>query len=321
MENCFCFAVVLAMTAGLQITADQANAPVGNLPLAQVQRLADSGDPAAENELGVRYRIGADVEKNPAKAVSWYLKAARQGDAKAYFNLGAAYYNGDSVPVNTDNSCAYFIFSSDAGDERGAEALARTRSEEPVRDVNKCEVLAATAYMTGDLIKQDYGKAMRWYRAAADAGDRAACEKLAYMYDRGLGVPIDQAEKIKWLQRAADLNYAPAAYELGMVYETGQNVTRDLVRARKLYEQASYLSVTQAFTALGRFYDEGLGIKVDRNKALAYYIVAASSGDPAAKQKVDQISAQMSPKQIAAAKQNAAKLAGFTRSPVLLLHK
>jgi TPR repeat protein len=81
------------------------------------------------------------------------------------------------------------------------------------------------------------------------------------------------------------------------------------------------LGVTQAFTALGRFYAEGLGVKVDRDKALAYYLVAASSGDPLAKQKVDQLSAQMSPKQIATAKQTAAKLPGFTRSPVFLLKK
>jgi TPR repeat protein len=283
--------------------------------------MADGGDPAAQNELGLRYRLGSDVEKDPAKAIPWFLKAARQGYAKAYFNLGAAYYNGDGVGTNDLNYCAWFIFSADAGDERGKEALVRTMQELGTTRVNRCEEIAATAYLTGDLIKQDYANALKWYSAAANKGDGTACEKLAYMYDRGLGVPIDKAESIKWLQRGADLNYGPAAYELAMLYESGKNVTQDLVGARKLYEQASYSSVTQAFAALGRFYAEGLGVKVDRDKALAYYMVAASAGDAAAKQKVDQLSAQLSPKQIAAAKQNAAKLAGFTRSPVLLMHK
>jgi hypothetical protein len=43
----------------------QSSTPVGKLPIAQLQQLAESGDPAAENELGVRYQLGFDVERNP----------------------------------------------------------------------------------------------------------------------------------------------------------------------------------------------------------------------------------------------------------------
>jgi uncharacterized protein len=294
---------------------------VGKLPLAELQTLAGSGDPAAQNELGIRYRLGNDVEKDPAKAVPWFLKAAKLGYAKAYFNLGTAYYNGDGVATNDLNYCAWFIFSADAGDERGKEALARTTQELSTAQMNRCESIAATVYLTGELIKQDYAKAVKWYLAAANKGDGSASEKLAYMYDRGLGVSVDKAQVIQWLQRGADLNYAPAAYELAMEYESGKDVAPDPLKARKLYEQACYLAFTPAFSALGRFYADGLGVKVDRDKALAYYMVAASSGDAEAKQKVDELSAKMSPKQIAAAKQSAAKLAGYTRSPVVLLHK
>jgi TPR repeat protein len=319
MRRAFSVFVLVLATPFLTLRAQEN--PLSQMPIVQVQQLADSGDPAAQNEMGIRYRLGHDVDKDPVKAVRWFLKAARQGYAKAYFNLGTAYYNGDGVPTNDLNYCAWFIFSADASDERGKDALARTTQELSTKQMNRCEVIAATAYLTGKLIKQDYANAMRWYLAAANKGDGAACEKLAYMYDRGLGVSIDKAETIKWLQKGADLNYGPAAYELAMLYESGKNVTPDLVSARRLYEQASYLSVTQAFTALGRFYEEGLGVRVDRDKALAYYLVAASNGDATAKEKADQLSAQMSPKQIVAAKQNAAKLAGFTRSPVLLMHR
>src|SRR5690242_16641150 len=66
----------------------QESKPVAKLPIAQLQTLAQSGHAAAQNELGIRYRLGDDVDKDPAQAVRWFFKAAKQGYAKAYFNLG-----------------------------------------------------------------------------------------------------------------------------------------------------------------------------------------------------------------------------------------
>ncbi len=314
--------VSLCLFASLALPLSaQSNTNVGKLPMADLQKLADSGDPAAQNEMGVRYRLGSDVEKDPAKAVPWFLKAAKQGYAKAYFNLGAAYYNGNGVPVNTQNSCAYFIFSADAGDQRGTDALTRTRGEMPATEMNRCEVMAATAYLTGDLIRQDYGRAMKWYLSAANAGDGFAAEKVAYLYDRGIGAVSDKQASLQWLQRAADLNFAPALYELGMAYESGSNVSIDVVKARKLYEQAAMLGFPPAFEAIGRMYSEGHGVKQDRQKALAYFIVAMNNGVQEAKPKADEISSQLSPKQVKAAQQDAVKLVSSTKGPVLLLRR
>jgi uncharacterized protein len=317
----FLRALVVALAALAANLPAQDASPVSRLAIAQLQKLADAGDPAAQNELGVRFRLGTDVEKDPAKAVPWFLKAARQGYAKAYFNLGAAYYNGDGVPVDTQNSCAWFIFSADAGERRAEEALVRTKEELPTADMNRCEVLAATVYLTGDLIKQDTGKAMQWYVKAANAGDGAACEKIAYLYDRGIGVTENKQESFNWLQRSADLNYAPGIYELGMAYEAGKVVAPDLVKARKLYEQASLLAFPQAFTALGGMYAEGRGAKLDRQKALAYYIVAINYGDAAAKPHADELTAQLTTKQVAAARQDALKIAMSSKRPLLLVRK
>ena len=299
----------------------QESQPVAKLSIAQLRKLADSGDAAAQNEMGIRYRLGNDVEKDPAKALPWFLKAAKQGYAKAYFNLGAAYYNGDGVPVNVQNSCAYFIFSADAGDERGAQALERSRQELPATEMNRCEVMAATAYLTGDLIRQDDALAVKWYVSAANAGDGFASEKVAYLYDRGIGVAVDKQSSLKWLQKAVDLNFAPAMYELGIAYERGTTVPADPTKATKLYEQAAMLGLPQAFAAVGAMYADGRGVKPDREKALAYYIVAVNNGVKEAKPKADEIASQLSAKQVKAAQQDAVKLVSSTRSPVLLLKR
>jgi TPR repeat protein len=316
------FHLLLLATALISISlAAQETVSVAKLPIAQLQKLAESGDPAAQNELGVRYRMGTDVEKDPAKAVPWFFKAARQGYAKAYFNLGAAYYNGDGVAVNDDDSCVWFMLSADAGDQSGVNAIARNRQQLSRQQMNRCEVMTATAYLMGERNKQDYGKAMQWYVAAANTGDAVACEKIAYMYDRGLGVPADKQESVRWLKRAADLNYPPAIYELGMTYESGGVVAPDLGKAKKLYEQASLLGFPQAFKALGNVYNDGRGVKIDREKALAYYIVAANNGDVEAKVKEAELSAQLSAKEVSAAKKDALNLVMMTKSPVILVRK
>lgn len=43
------------------------------------------------------YSEGMGVQRDPAQAVTWYEKAAEQGNANAAFNLGVAYSNGAGV--------------------------------------------------------------------------------------------------------------------------------------------------------------------------------------------------------------------------------
>ena len=312
---------ILLVTSSVLLFA-QSSTPAGKLSLADLQKQAAAGDPAAQNELGLRYRLGTDVDKDPAKAIPWFLKAARQGYAKAYFNLGAAYYNGDGVNVNDQDSCVWFMLAADAGDQRGEEAVARTRQSLTPPEMTHCEVLTATAYLTGDMVKQDYAKAMQWYQHAANAGDGLACERVAYFYDRGLGgVAQDKQQSFDWLKRSADLGYVPAIYELGMMYETGGVVHQDMSEAVKLYGQAAANGQPEAFVALGNLYAEGRGVKQDRQKALMYYILGGTYGSPEGKHRADEISAQMTPKQVASAKEEAAKYASAARHPLLLVRK
>ena len=313
----YCTFVVL----GFASLHAQNSAPLSKLPIAKLQSLADSGDPAAENELGVRYRVGNDVDKDPAKAVPWFLRAAKQGYAKAYFNLGAAYYNGDGVAVNDQDACVWFSLSADAGDQRGEEAVARTRQEFTSAQMARCALLTATAYQTGERVKQDYGKAMEWYLKAANAKDGLACERVAYMYDRGLGVPANKQESLRWLKRSADLGYVPAIYEQGYLYDKGLGLPQDITKAKKLYELAAAGGQVEALLALGAMYEQGRGITLDRQEALSYYLAAADFGSPDGKALADKLSVQLSPKQVSAAQTEAKRIKLLSKPPLMLIKK
>ena len=289
---------------GLAQTSSSAK-PVGELSISELNKRAEAGDPVAQNELGIRYRLGIDVEKDPAKAIPWFRKAALQGNAKAYFNLGAAYYNGDGVAVNDDESCVWFMLSADAGDPSGQQAVERVRHEGPPDEIVRCELLTASAYERGGLIKQDPGQALQLYTKAAKAGSALACERLAYMYYHGLGVPQDNEQSLKWLKRSADTGYLLAVVELGRAYEMGTVVPIDMSKAKKLYEQAAQSGQPDALLALGKLYAEGRGTKENQQKALLYYILAANYGSTDGKTRAEDLETRLPAKQVAAAKQEA----------------
>ena len=67
------------------------------------------------------YFKGNGVPRDYAQAVSWYRKAADQGDTDAQYALGVSNYNGEGV--SKDNKLAYFwwLLSSAQGFEKAIE--------------------------------------------------------------------------------------------------------------------------------------------------------------------------------------------------------
>jgi TPR repeat protein len=53
-------------------------------------------------------------------------------------------------------------------------------------------------YSHGYGVKQDYAEAIKWYRLAAEAGDRLAQKDLGEMYYNGQGVPQDYLRAYMW---------------------------------------------------------------------------------------------------------------------------
>ena len=58
------------------------------------RKAAEQGDADAQYNLGVMYDAGQGVPQDYAAAVSWYRKAAEQGYAGAQYNLGVMYERG-----------------------------------------------------------------------------------------------------------------------------------------------------------------------------------------------------------------------------------
>ncbi|MCX8500811.1 MAG: sel1 repeat family protein [Alphaproteobacteria bacterium] len=55
---------------------------------------AEAGDAECQVLLGAAYALGRGVPQDYAEAVSWFRKAAEQGNALAQYSLGAIYKKG-----------------------------------------------------------------------------------------------------------------------------------------------------------------------------------------------------------------------------------
>jgi TPR repeat protein len=81
-------------------------------------------------------------------------------------------------------------------------------------------------------VPQDHQEAIRWFRKAAEQGDRDAQTNLGSLYLLGDSLPQDYTEALKWLRAAAEQDHPLAQTKLGIMYEKGDGVPQDLVQAR-----------------------------------------------------------------------------------------
>ena len=77
--------------------------------------LADQGYPAAQNNLGARYRDGQGVAQDFVEALKWFRLAADQGYAEAQYNLAVMYDSGKGMTKDYTQSVKWFRLAADQG--------------------------------------------------------------------------------------------------------------------------------------------------------------------------------------------------------------
>ena len=93
----------------------------------QLQRLAEDGNAAAENALGLLYAQGDhthSVKQNESEAANWFAKAAEHGSVIAQYKLGLLYWGGNGVPKDV-NKAYFWAVLARAGGQEGSRDLAK----------------------------------------------------------------------------------------------------------------------------------------------------------------------------------------------------
>lgn len=85
--------------------------------------LAEAGDPAAQNNLGILYRNGMGVPADNTESLKWFQRSAEQGNAFAEYNLGLAYEMGWGTPKDHREALKWYMLSAQQGDTAAQKAL------------------------------------------------------------------------------------------------------------------------------------------------------------------------------------------------------
>lgn len=124
--------------------------------LAIYTKLANEGNPSAQNNLGLMYAKGQGVPQDYQKAVEWYTKATNQGDADAQNNLGSMYYHGRGVPQDDQKAVEWYTKAANQGPAVAQHNL-------------------GFMYLHGRAVSKDPAKAQTLWQKACQQGHKGSC--------------------------------------------------------------------------------------------------------------------------------------------------
>lgn len=263
---------------------------------ASTRAAAESGDAAAQTQLGWWYQQGTTGSADTEQAESWYRRAAEAGNAKGQFLLARLYI----AQKRPDDAIPWLRRAADAGDASAKAWL-------------------AWAYRTGTGVAADDAEARRWQAAAADSGiaplqsvlgrqllreagdkpgtdadratavdwlEKAAAQQDAYgqlylarSHELGTGTGQDAARAMTLYRAALGRTGGRAEVHLGAMLEEGRGGAADPAAAAKLYRQAMAVPYGPAFTRYGRLLEQGLGVARDERLAIEAYLQGADLAD------------------------------------------
>ncbi|MDA9967443.1 sel1 repeat family protein [bacterium] len=172
---------------------------------------AEQGYSRAQESLGVMYEYGKGVPKNNEKAIKWYLLAAEQGVEQVKPSLENLFQLLTSETFSK-NQQRYGCFEIIELFEKTKEFV---ESDEN-RYIEFCQNFKFAIdgnsdsqfklgkhFLDGDLVHQDYKKAMKWFRFSAVQENKNAQRNLGLMYARGTGVSKNEKAALNWYLAAA----------------------------------------------------------------------------------------------------------------------
>ena len=129
----------------------------------------------------------------------------------------------------------------------------------------------------------DHAGAARLALQAAEAGNPLAQLRLAMMYPKGDGVPVDAGAAFHWMTAAASQGEPLAQDLLGTIYEYGRStgfysIPDDWDQAAKWWHASASQGFKNGEFSLGRAYQYGIGVPLDQQRAISWYDKAAAQG-------------------------------------------
>jgi TPR repeat protein len=277
----------------------------GKVPVEELRRRAEQGEPEAQHYLAWRLAKGVGMPANSAEAATWFQKAAAQGFALAQNNMGALYSSGTGVSNDYKEAITWFKRAADQGLPLAMYNLAdlaasgKTSLRHPddteyylkkAADLGNYQAATELGRLyfhpgPGRFLKVEEG--IRWLSFAADNGHVDAYADLGCLYLDGNFVPKDYDEAERWYTLGAEKGDARCQLGLAMHELAAHPEAPDLAKARKWMQQAADAGLPAAYFQLGRLselqdIEHTPEISPNYEEAAKWYQQAADAGLPEA---------------------------------------
>ena len=148
----------------------------------------------AQGLLGLRYEDGEGLPQSDSEAARWYKLSSDQGFALSSYRLGMLVWKGRGVPQSAAEAIRLVRLGAQAGHPNAQYELAMMLGQtsgaaspaEPVTWFRLAaeqghvhsQISLGVCYQEGIGVQPDRNEARRWFKTAADRGDRKALEYL-----------------------------------------------------------------------------------------------------------------------------------------------
>jgi TPR repeat protein len=227
--------------------------------IAQLRAAATKGDKEAENRLGTFFSNGEAtpfVPRDDDAALSWWQKAADQGQRDAAFSLGISYiYSFDGLAQDQEKGLKWLRLAADKGNANAQYFL-------------------GVSYVNGKYVAKDTKEALKWLHKAAEQDSPRAEAALGALYANGDGIEPNQKEAVKWTKKAVEHGIPNGQFNLGQYYYQGHGVVKDHTMAVTWWRKAADRGYFPAEVRLADAYAKGDGIAKDDVQAYMWYEIA-----------------------------------------------
>ena len=168
--------------------------------VAEMQKLAESGDVHAQYFMGRLYRDGDPVLPNSQAAEYWFKAAAKQGLDIAQYALGKLYLSEDIEVRDPAQGIYWLVKAADNGNAYAAYRLGK-----------EC--------LKGTIVKENIPLALDYLMKAAEADVSHAQYLLGKLSLEGKGIEHDRENAAYWFTQAAELGHDYAQVMLDRLEE------------------------------------------------------------------------------------------------------
>ena len=224
---------------------------------------ARTGNAESQFRVAMAYLGGKNVEKDVEKGMEWLRKSAEGGNKYAQYTLGYAHLIGDGVEKDVEKAYSWLLKAAEKG-------------------VPAAQFMVGCYYIDGMVVERDMEKAFEWMEESANREFEQAQLWMGYYYNQQN--KYDKA--LFYFLKATEKGNAEAQNEVGVMYANGQGTEKDEAKAIEWYRKSAEQGYALAQSNLAYRYDNGDGVEKDTKKAFELYLKAAEGGDASAQNNV-----------------------------------